>query len=133
MPGSGVSMNRRDIFQFRDAAAAEQFPDGFFVVLPVGITTKNDLFEILKRALAFPLYCGSNWDAIDECLGNFDWVQEYEIIISHAGVPKISDLDLKIYIDILQYRVEDWKSNGAHKFTVIFRTEDRSIVEAALL
>jgi RNAse (barnase) inhibitor barstar len=38
------------------------------VVDGTGLTSKADLIDAIARALAFPDYCGRNWDAFEECL-----------------------------------------------------------------
>lgn len=38
------------------------------------IKTDEDLFAVIASAMQFPDYFGSNWDALDECLGDMDWM-----------------------------------------------------------
>lgn len=39
-----------------------------------GVNTDKDLFAIVASAMRFPDYFGSNWDALDECLGDLEWL-----------------------------------------------------------
>lgn len=38
------------------------------------VRTDKDLFAVVSAALHFPDYFGNNWDALDECLGDMDWL-----------------------------------------------------------
>jgi hypothetical protein len=46
-------------------------------------TTTADLFDELSAALQFPSYFGDNWDAVDECLTDLEWLpgEAYVIVI----------------------------------------------------
>lgn len=37
--------------------------------------TANALFDEVAAALQFPPYFGDNWDALDECLNDLDWLE----------------------------------------------------------
>jgi RNAse (barnase) inhibitor barstar len=38
------------------------------------IKTDKDLFAVIASAMQFPDYFGNNWDALDECLSDMDWL-----------------------------------------------------------
>lgn len=38
------------------------------------LTTERGLFDALSAALQFPSYFGMNWDALDECLRDMEWL-----------------------------------------------------------
>jgi RNAse (barnase) inhibitor barstar len=38
------------------------------------IKTDKDLFSVVASAMQFPDYFGSNWDALDECLIDMNWL-----------------------------------------------------------
>jgi len=38
------------------------------------VRTDQDLFAVVSAAMQFPDYFGRNWDALDECLGDMDWL-----------------------------------------------------------
>ncbi|MFC4274578.1 barstar family protein [Achromobacter aloeverae] len=121
-----------DYFQFRDNFDVRLPCAGFCATLPVGVESSEELIEVLKKILLFPAYCGSNWNAIDECMGDFSWIEQCQISLIHPVIPKVPALELKIYIEILYSRVESWRYDDDHKFIVIFNNKDRTIVESAL-
>lgn len=38
------------------------------------VKTDKELFAVVSAAMQFPDYFGNNWDALDECLGDMDWL-----------------------------------------------------------
>ena len=52
-----------------------------------GVTTDKDLFAVVSTAMQFPDYFGNNWDALDECLGDMDWLPAdgYLLILRDAA------------------------------------------------
>lgn len=51
------------------------------------VTTDKDLFAVVSTAMQFPDYFGNNWDALDECLGDMDWLPAdgYLLILRDAA------------------------------------------------
>src|SRR5215471_1167474 len=50
-------------------------------------STKSSLFDECAAALQFPLYFGENWDALNDCLGDPDWlnVEAFVLVIADAA------------------------------------------------
>lgn len=38
------------------------------------VNTDEELFAVVSSAMEFPDYFGSNWDALEECLGDMGWL-----------------------------------------------------------
>jgi len=51
------------------------------------VKTDKELFSVVAEAMKFPDYFGNNWDALDECLSDLDWlpVDGYLLILRDAG------------------------------------------------
>lgn len=51
------------------------------------IKTDKDLFAVVATAMQFPDYFGNNWDALDECLGDMDWLPAdgYLLVLHEAA------------------------------------------------
>ena len=62
---------------------------GLFVgeIAGENIRTKADLMAAIAEAMNFPEYFGKNWDALDECLRDLNWISAkgYVLIIHHAN------------------------------------------------
>jgi RNAse (barnase) inhibitor barstar len=50
------------------------------------ITSKGELLDAVARSLRFPDYFGRNWDALDECLRDLEWLPAsgYVILLTDA-------------------------------------------------
>ncbi|QBQ39385.1 hypothetical protein E1742_11360 [Pseudoduganella plicata] len=84
-------------------------PGEFVGFVKSGVSSVDDLFAELDRALAFPWYFGGNWNAVSDCLRDFQWRQETEIALVHQDVPGIANDELVLYLEILIYCILDWK------------------------
>ncbi|MDQ0472882.1 barstar family protein [Labrys wisconsinensis] len=76
--------------------------------IPAGIGSKDALLAALDGAAHFP-YFGWNWDALDECLRDLQWIPENRIVVRHADLPLKNEPDeCAIYLDILKSAIQDW-------------------------
>jgi hypothetical protein len=69
-------------------AEARTLPGTRVVDLDGGALPDGDsLFRALAVPLAFPGYFGANWDALDECLNDLEWLTETGVllVIRRAG------------------------------------------------
>lgn len=97
-----------------------QTSDGNFVAHLSEINNKKELLDQLSEKLLFPDYFGFNWDALDECINDFHWIKQKEIILIHDDLPKLDVNELKIYLGILVDAIKNWKKTKEHCFEVIF-------------
>ncbi len=92
--------------------------------IPAGIETAEKLIDALDVNLGFPDYFGRNWDALDECIRDLNWLAPVQVVIDHDDVPLKNDLErLEIYLSILYDAVDHWERRKEHKLIVIFPTE----------
>lgn len=51
------------------------------------VKSDKELLTIIAHTLQFPDYFGNNWDALDECLGDMDWVPAdgYVLVLHDAA------------------------------------------------
>jgi RNAse (barnase) inhibitor barstar len=96
------------------------------------IRTSQQLFDLLYRLLTLPGYFGFNWNALFDCLRDFHWVNERNVVIVHDDWPSLAASEMKIYLEVLRDAVADWKPGEAHTLQVVFDEKDRTRIEAAI-
>lgn len=75
--------------------------------------TKSELFDELSSQLEFPDYFGRNWDAVDECLQDLDWFNNYILrifILNFDFVLSKECYDEKgIFVDCIKSANDFWE------------------------
>jgi RNAse (barnase) inhibitor barstar len=101
----------------RQLDLAQNVPANFVVKIVSGVKckTKSGLLAEFARALSFPDYFGHNWDALEECLADLDWLpaRGYIIVVTEAEqvLTKLDDEDdYETFIEILSEAGEAWSS-----------------------
>lgn len=73
--------------------------------------TSSSLFDEFAQALSFPEYFGHNWDALEECLADFEWLpaKGYILLISdaHAVLPNDEE-EYETLLEVLNDAGEAW-------------------------
>lgn len=73
--------------------------------------TPSGLFSEFARALALPDYFGHNWDALEECLADLEWLpaKGYILLItdSHAVLPD-DEAEYETLLEVLDDAGEAW-------------------------
>lgn len=69
-----------DGFIFSDNFPAFAYCKDSFIANFENINGGEELFNQLKTMLKFPDYFGGNWNALNDCLGDFNWVSQKNII-----------------------------------------------------
>jgi RNAse (barnase) inhibitor barstar len=78
--------------------------------------TPATLFAEFARALAFPDYFGHNWDALEECLTDLEWLpaKGYVLLITDAThVLSNDETEYETFLEILRDAGEAWGSGQA--------------------
>jgi RNAse (barnase) inhibitor barstar len=82
----GAVGSQRGVFVVRQLSSAAN--SSTVVVDGAHMTTKNETFAEFSAILGFPAYFGENWDAFEECLGDFladAGEMSVPLLVSHAG------------------------------------------------
>lgn len=69
------------------------------------------LVKAIGKALAFPDYFGANWDAVDECLSDLEWLPSRRVVLVFRDAGRLLNLppdDLEILSEILVTTAEAW-------------------------
>ena len=102
-------------------------PDNAFVVHNSGVHGKRELLEQLNKKLLLP-YFGFNWDALWDVLCDFEWIEDYHIVLIHDDLPVLEKEDLHIYLELLDNAVEDWDGDIKHSLEVIFPVDCKKLI-----
>jgi RNAse (barnase) inhibitor barstar len=78
--------------------------------------TPANLFDEFARALGFPDYFGHNWDALEECLTDLEWLpaKGYILLVTDAAqlLPN-DDTEYETFLEILRDAGEAWGNGQA--------------------
>lgn len=82
------------------------------VVRGAKMRCEQDLHNEIAAAFQFPYYYGENWDALDECLTDLEWIpaDAYVMVISEASL-LLRDEDpvrLTTFVEVLAGTCEYW-------------------------
>jgi RNAse (barnase) inhibitor barstar len=77
--------------------------------------TPAHLFAEFARALEFPDYFGHNWDALEECLADLEWLpaKGYILLITDAECVLPDEEEYETFLEILRDAGEAWGSGQA--------------------
>ena len=95
------------------ATALVKPPTGFALCVVKGRKCKTSagVFNEFARALKFPDYFGHNWDALEECLADLEWLpaKGYIVLITDArSVIPDDDEEYETLLEILNDAGEAW-------------------------
>ena len=107
-------------FIFKDDIREYDVGGTFIGTLSPSVNGKEALFSELYKVLDFPGWFGFNWDALFDCLRDFEWIENRQIVLRHSEIPKLESEELGVYLEILWDSMNDWKPEEDHEFTVIF-------------
>ena len=93
-------------------------PSGFVSTIIRGdkCRTSTGLFSEFARAMEFPKYFGHNWDALEECLADLEWLpaRGYVLIFTDAEqVLPDDEEDYATFLEVLSDAGEAWGSGNA--------------------
>ena len=99
------------------------------VRLPANIEDKQHLFDILAQKLHFP-YFGRNWDALNDLLNDFWWIDQKRTILLHENLPLEQDPEnTRMYLEVLLTAIDSWKEDEKHEFVAVFPLASRQKIE----
>ena len=120
-------------FKFNTSPVSYDTGEVFFVSLDPFLSNTDELLKSLYYLLRLPGYFGFNWNALNDCLNDFHWVNNYKIVIQHDSLPNVPDDDLKIYLEILRDSVISWVNDERHELEVVFSEKDRSKINDIII
>ncbi len=108
-------------------------PSTLTVHIREGMVRKAELLEELAAQLRFPWYFGQNWDALDECLQDFHWMDYDRIVLVHHDLPlQDQATEMRTYLEILRDACDFWAARSRPVFVVVFPPSWKHLIEATL-
>jgi RNAse (barnase) inhibitor barstar len=109
------------------AESTVKVPDGFLFKVGRGrkCRTTAGLFAELAEVLEFPDYFGHNWDALEECLADLEWLpaKGYVLVFTDAELILPDDEDeFATLLEVLNDAGEAWATEDAGKRAKPFHT-----------
>ncbi|MBI3327336.1 MAG: barstar family protein [Nitrospinae bacterium] len=106
------------------AVRAELEGSGFtlFEIDGSAIGTEADLFSTVAAELRFPNYFGNNWDALDECLRDMDWLPSKGYVLFVRDAEKLWRQASRIagaFVEAWLFAAEGWGCDGV-PFHLVF-------------
>jgi hypothetical protein len=75
--------------------------------------SKSALIEAIRVGMGLPDYCGTNWDALEECLRDLEEDKDWFLIFENADeLLQLPTSQLSAFLSILSDTAEFWKSEG---------------------
>ncbi len=97
-------------------AGAKRAGFAFFHVEGKNITRKEQLLIHVATALHFPQDFGHNWDALEECLTDLEWVDAEGYVLYYDHIDGLLDAhpdQFETLIEILRDAVAAWKQEDS--------------------
>ena len=94
----------------------------FFEIDASEVTTSEDLFHRLARAMKFPEYFGMNWDALDEVLDDFSWAPGTGYVLILKGAESLWKRSPRVagaFVSAWLNAADEWSYDGV-PFHLIF-------------
>jgi RNAse (barnase) inhibitor barstar len=93
--------------------------------------TKDGLLDEFARGLEFPEYFGKNWDALEDCLTDLEWLsaEAFVLIIMNADqLLKKHQAEMKTFAGILASAAGRWvAADPPASFHCVFQCEPGSV------
>jgi len=96
------------------------------------VKCEDQLFDKLSEVLQFPDYFGHNWDAVYDCLRDFSWITQKGIVLMHDEIPALNETSLKIYFEVLNDAVNNWKEEEEHYLKIVLPEGSQSLIQNIL-
>ncbi len=119
---SGVYVPRYTLRLEELRAQAE--PEHIYVAHVDGaeLHTKADFLAAMAREFQFPDYFGMNWDALEECLTDLEWLPASGYVLVYDDCDQFGERDEDAWrtsLNILHAAANYWESAGRHFFVLL--------------
>lgn len=109
-------------------------PDDYIATVSTGLHEKDQLMSCLSAELQFPNYFSSNWDSLEECISDLEWINCPIVWLKHEDIPLMNDGEFsRTYLDILCVASKRLSDTKEKQLRLVFPFLYRDKVENLLL
>lgn len=117
-----------------DELRAQALPENVFVAHVDGVElhTKADFLAAMAREFQFPDYFGMNWDALEECLTDLEWLPASGYVLLYDNCDQFGERDEDAWrtsLTILYAAADYWEAAGRRFFVLLRYTRFGDIDE----
>jgi RNAse (barnase) inhibitor barstar len=79
------------------------------------VQDRDGLFDAIAKALKFPDWFGHNWDALADCLADFDWhpADGFVVLLEHSdGIHGRAESDFVTLMQVFSRAADEWREQG---------------------
>jgi RNAse (barnase) inhibitor barstar len=108
------------------AACAKRAKFAYFHIEGKLIARKEQLLNHVATSLRFPDYFGGNWDALEECLADMEWVDAPGYLIYYDHIDPLANEhpdQLQTFVEICRDAVASWKEDGTPMVVLLSGTK----------
>lgn len=94
------------------------------------ISNKAEFLQAIATAMSFPDYFGQNWDALEDCLTDLDWLNGDRFVLLYEQPDRFAQADpseWQVALDILRSAVDYWRTKN-RPFSVLFKGSHTDLV-----
>lgn len=106
-------------------------PNYTIIIIDNSIVGKRGIIDYIEKAINSPYEC-DNWDGFEEAIDDLCWLEDPHIKIIHLDLPSLSEMEMAIYLKILNDSYIFWSMAPSLDVEVIFIDTLRSTVESYL-
>lgn len=112
------------------AALSQEHHARLFHIDGATITNKAAFLQAIADAMLFPRYFGQNWDALEDCLTDLDWLNGDRFILLYEQPETFAQGDSTewlVALDILRSTVDYWRTKN-RSLSVLFKGGNTDLV-----
>ena len=110
---SGLYCGPASLDALRKAAAAQGL---IWLEMPMAaVSDKQQFLALCKKQMKLPAHFGENWDALADCLRDFEWLKSKGYVMHLSGGDKFAKAaadDYQTALAVLAEAAEFWKAKG---------------------
>lgn len=125
---SGVYCTPKDTAALPVLRKAAAKAGALWLELPLeGVANKQQFFAVCTKQLKLPSYFGGNWDALADCVRDFNWLAGKGYVLCLSGQEKFAKAapdDYQTALDVFAEAADFWKGRGTPFIVLVEGAKD---------